>query len=101
MLREEVTDPRVRMVTLMRVDVAPDLSHALVMWSAFDKEGEADLEEIDEGLISAAGFVRRRLAQTLKLRRMPELRFRYDPSLRQGSETLELLQAIRDGKKEE
>ena len=35
LLREEVSDPRVGLVTLTRVDVAPDLSHALVYWSAF------------------------------------------------------------------
>ena len=29
-LREEATDPRTRLVTLTRVDVAPDLSNALV-----------------------------------------------------------------------
>lgn len=100
-LREEVADPRVRLVTLTRVDVAPDLSHALVLWSAFDQKGEVDPEEVNEGLGSAAGFVRHRLAQTMGLRRMPELRFRFDPSLRWGSETLELLQVIRDGEEKE
>ena len=34
-LRAEVTDPRVSLVTLTRIDVSPDLSHALVYWSAF------------------------------------------------------------------
>ena len=36
LLREEVTDPRVGLVTLTRIDVAPDLSHAKVFWSALD-----------------------------------------------------------------
>ena len=40
------------------------------------------------GLDSAAPFLRRRLAHELPLRRMPELRFRFDPSLALGSETL-------------
>jgi ribosome-binding factor A len=38
LLREEVTDPRVGLVTLTRIDVAPDLTQALVLWSALDVE---------------------------------------------------------------
>jgi len=95
-LREEVGDPRVRMVTLTQVDVAPDLSHALVMWSALEVEGESDLEEVQAGLDSSAGFLRRELAHRLPLRRMPALRFRHDSSLELGSRTLAILKGIRD-----
>jgi ribosome-binding factor A len=92
-LHEEVTDPRVELVTLTRVDVAPDLSHALVLWSAID---EGAIERIEQGLESAAPFVRRRLARELPLKRMPELNFCYDPSLALGGETLALLSSISD-----
>jgi ribosome-binding factor A len=93
LLREEVTDPRIELVTLTRVDVAPDLSHALVFWSALDAESR---ERIEDGLQSAAPFLRRRLARQLPLKRMPELRFCYDPSLDLGSRTLALLRKISD-----
>jgi len=95
-LRDEVTDPRIRMVTITRVDVAPDLSHALVFWSALDTDEEDEVLAVAEGLDSAAAFVRRRLARALPLRRVPELRFRYDPSLVLGSQTLALLGSLRD-----
>ncbi len=97
-LREDVSDARVRMVTLTRVDVAPDLSNAIVQWSLFERDGDPDLEklsEIEEGLDSAAGFVRRKVAKVLELRRMPALRFRHDPSMRLAGETMELLDAIK------
>lgn len=97
LVREEVTDPRVGPVTLTRVDVAPDLSHALVMWSALDLDGQLDAERVEthqQGLESAASFLRRRAAGELALRRMPALRFRYDPSLVLGSRTLELLRDV-------
>lgn len=102
-LRDEVSDARVAMVTIMRVDVAPDLSNAIVLWSLFDKDGEPDtdkLDTIEDGLESAAGFIRKSVAKTLRtLRRTPALRFKYDPSQRLAGETLELLQEIsRDGK---
>ena len=92
----EATDPRIKLVTLTRVDVAPDLSNAMVFWSTL-QAGDADAsEEIQNGLESAASFVRRRLAQLLPLRRVPELRFRYDPSLVLGDATLSLLKGLAD-----
>lgn len=92
LLREEVTDPRVRLLTLTRVDVAPDLSNARVLWSALEED--ADREAIGRGLESAAGFLRRRLARALALRRTPELRFRHDPSLLLGDRTLAALRDV-------
>jgi len=103
-LREEARDPRLSLVTLTRVDVAPDLRSALVFWSVLDvSDGapaevneESHTEEVQRGLDAAASFVRARLAHELPLKRVPELRFRYDPSLSLGSETLSLLRSISD-----
>ncbi|NQZ95057.1 MAG: 30S ribosome-binding factor RbfA [Myxococcales bacterium] len=100
-LREEVTDPRIRLVTLTRVDVAPDLSNALVYWSAMESsgDGEGEVEDIADGLDSAAPYVRRCLASVLPLRRTPALQFRHDPSLSIGSRILGLLSKLSDGEK--
>jgi ribosome-binding factor A len=96
LLREEATDPRIRLVTLTRVDVAPDLSHAVFLYSAMtaDAEDPSALEQVAQGLHSAAPFLRRRAARALPLKRMPELRFRYDPSLALGTRTLEILREL-------
>lgn len=93
-LHQELTDPRVGLVTLTRVDVSPDLCNAIVFWSPLESEGGADPETIGEGLASAAGFIRRRVAGALSLRRMPELRFRHDPSLDGGARMLQLLREL-------
>ncbi len=95
-LREEATDPRLRLVTLTRVDVAPDLTQALVFWSALDVPDANCSEERATGLESAASFIRHRRAQVLPLRRVPALDVRYDPSLALGSETLSLLRSLND-----
>jgi ribosome-binding factor A len=96
LLREETTDPRIGLVSITRVDAAPDLSHALVFWSALQAEDESDLERIEDGLTSAAAFLRRCLARSLPLKRVPELRFRHDPSLLLGARTLSLLRELSD-----
>ncbi len=54
-------------------------------------------EPVQEGLESAASFLRRRLAQELPLKRVPALDFRYDSSMVRGAETLALLREIGDG----
>ena len=99
LLHEEVTDPRIGLVTLTRVDVSPDLRHALVFWSALDLDDEVSAGRNAEGLESAAPFLRRRIAGTLALKRTPELSFRCDPSLSLGSETLSLLHSLPDDEK--
>ncbi len=105
LLRQEVTDPRVGLVTLTRIDVAPDLSHAKVFWSALDavphgktpRPTHADADTA-KGLASAAGFLRTQLARALATKRVPELRFVKDDSLEVGAETLRVLKEIERGK---
>ena len=97
LLRDEVSDPRVGLVSLTRVQVAPDLSSALVFWSPLAPSGDASAEAQERaavGLDSASGFLRRRLAKELALRRTPELLFRHDPSIEQGAEMLTLLRDL-------
>lgn len=99
LLREEVADPRIGLVTLTKVDVSPDFANARVFWSAVDPAGTPAAEFAErtgQGLGRAASFLRRRLAEELPLRRVPELHFRHDPSLELGSQTLSLLREIRD-----
>lgn len=94
-LREEAGDPRIGMVTLTRVEVTPDLGHARIYWSTMSDVPE-EILATEQGLASAAAFVRRRLARVLALRRVPELRFRHDPSLDLGSRTLAVLREVDD-----
>lgn len=96
-LREEVSDPRIGLVTLTRVDVAPDLTHAVVYWSSLATPEQ--LATTAQGLDSAAPFVRRALARELPLKRTPELHFRRDPSLELAQRTAGLLGEIDESKR--
>lgn len=87
-LAREIRDPRVGLVTITRVDVSGDLSHAKVFVMVNDlgktgedagKTGEGELAL--EGLKSAAGFLRSRIAKTLSTRTIPELHFELDRGL--------------------
>ena len=94
LVRDEVSDPRIGLLTLTRVAVAPDLSSASVFWSPLNAQSEEDLATVGAGLTSASGFLRKRLADELSLRRTPELRFRHDPSIELGSQTLTILRSL-------
>ena len=94
-LHRDAQDPRLALVTLVRVDLAPDFSNAGIYWSTLDPKHE--VEDIQAALESAASFLRARISKSVQLKRVPELRFRHDPSLAKGSETLSLLREISDG----
>ena len=92
-------DPRISqtgMVSITRVDTTGDLRYARVYISVLDKSQE---KEVLKGLKSAAGFLRRELGQTLRLRYTPELQFIGDDSIAHGAHILELLRQVerRDG----
>lgn len=76
LIRRQVKDPRVHMVTITDVEVSRDMSCARVLISVL---GATDSQpEVVEALNHAAGFLRHTLGRTLKLRMIPELRFYYD-----------------------
>ena len=89
-LARDIRDPRVGLVTLTRVDVSGDLSHAKVyvmvneLGNGENKgngEDKGNGERVLEGLRSAAGFLRSRIAKALSTRTIPELHFELDRGL--------------------
>ena len=88
----DIKDPRVanNFVSVTTVDVTPDLKFAKIYFSAI----MGDKKEIKKGLVSASGFVRKRLAETLNLRVTPELTFEPDDSIEYGSHINSLLKKI-------
>ena len=91
LLRREVRDPRVGMVTLTAVDVSPDLSHAKVFFTLLEKEKQG---ETTKALQRAAGFLRSQLAHRMKMYTTPELRFAYDESVERGDHLSRLIDSV-------
>jgi ribosome-binding factor A len=79
LVRREVKDPRVGLVTLTAVEVSRDMSHAKVYFLPFDQQ--RDPAEVGHALASAAGFLRAHLRRQLTMRHVPELRFVPDESI--------------------
>ena len=79
LVQVEIKDPRVRPVTITRVDATQDLSYADVYVRTLTED--APVEDAISGLESAEGFVRRRLGRELHLRRIPDFRFHADRAL--------------------
>ena len=85
-LSKKAKDPRIGWVTILSVDLSPDLSHARLFVSMPDHE-----KETLWGLKKASGFIRSELARRLPLRRVPDLTFLADRSVEKVSRLLSLL----------
>jgi ribosome-binding factor A len=96
LIRLEVRDPRVAMITITSVDVSPDLSHAKVFFTILEKQ---KLAETLDGLNRAAGFLRSQLAKRLKMYTTPGLRFAYDESVERGDRISRLIDSVTPRKK--
>jgi ribosome-binding factor A len=81
-IRLELRDPRVNMVTIIDVEVTSDNAHAKVFFTTIGSD--AQVESCGHGLNSAAGFLRSKLANRLTIRTVPSLHFEYDTSIENG-----------------
>ena len=89
LISREVRDPRVGMVTLTAVQVAPDLSVARVLFLPFG--GRQEIAEVQEGLARAAGYLRGEVGRRLSLRHAPRLEFVFDESIERADRLTRLI----------
>ena len=82
LIRSEVKDPRVGMVSITDVEVTPDYAHAKVFFSTLG--GAAQVPEVLAGLTKASGFLRRELGRRIRIPTTPQLHFVFDVSLERG-----------------
>ena len=89
-LLREIKDPRVNqgMISVTRVETTGDLRSSQIWLSVLGPPNE---QELKKGLKSAAGWLRRELGSSLKLRNTPELTFELDHSIEYGAHINELI----------
>ena len=89
-VRRELKDPRLQFLTITRVDLSGDLSHAKVFVTVFETDkAEASIKALNR----AAGYLRRRLGQEMRIRSVPELHFQHDASVETGQRMDSLINA--------
>ncbi len=97
-LEGELADPRIGLVHVSEVKLAPDgrSAHVFVNVDGDDEEAEKTME----GLAAAVGFIRRELVERLRLRRAPDLIFQLDRGPEYQARIDELLNRTRKRHKE-
>ena len=93
LLARDVHDPGVGFITLTQVKVSPDLQLARVYYTSMGDEKA--LRETAKALGRATPFLRRQVAQRLRLRRAPELQFFYDESIARQDRIEQILQDLK------
>ena len=94
LIRDGLTDPRVKNVTVTRVDASPDLRNARVFISVMGDDSR--IAEAAKALNHAAGKLRRGIAAQLELRLVPTLSFGADVQLIQATRVnLAIREALR------
>ncbi len=92
MILREVADPRLHGITVTDVELDPELLFAKIYVNAL---GEEDRQpEVMAALEHAKGYLRREVAHRVRLRKAPELIFKWDESLERGERINALLASL-------
>jgi ribosome-binding factor A len=88
----DLNDPRIRDVTVTRVEVSADLRHAKVHVSVMGDETHQRLSL--RGLQSAAGFLQAKIAERIEIRYTPRLTFLLDQGVKRSLEVAQILSKV-------
>jgi ribosome-binding factor A len=91
LLVRRVHDPGIGFITLTRVRVTEDLQQARVFYTTLAEGADAQKTALER----ATPYLRRALAERLRLRRVPELSFAVDVSIANQARVEELLEQIK------
>lgn len=89
----KVQDPKISILTITNVKVSPDMRHAKIYLSVYDKEKRGDMLARVEEL---KGFIRTELAGRIQVRFVPELHFFIDDTLDYVEKMEDLFKKIHD-----
>jgi ribosome-binding factor A len=88
----QVRDPRVRGVTVTRVEMSPDMRNATVHVSVMGSAAQQQLAL--RGLVSSAGFLQSQIAEKIETRYTPRLRFELDGGVKHSLEIARVLDSV-------
>jgi ribosome-binding factor A len=88
----QVRDPRVKDVTVTRVEMAPDMRSAVVHVSVMGNDAKQQLAL--RGLASSAGFLQSQIAERIETRYTPRLTFKLDGGIKRSLEIARVLDDV-------
>lgn len=94
-LRNEVRNPELKFVSVTDAQVSSDLGYAKLYVTTLNIDKK---NEIMEELKKSSGYIRKKLAERVEMRHIPELNFVYDESIEYGQRIEEQLKNIKENK---
>lgn len=92
-------DPKLGFITITEVELTDDLRFARVYYTVLgDEKAKA---ESQQGLERAKGFIQREVGKRIRLRRTPEIIFKYDHSIERANRIEQLIKRIQENSETE
>lgn len=93
-IQHSVSDPRLGLISVTKVDVSKDLRNAKVYITCL--EGDERAKDSIAALTESAGYIRGQLAKEVRMRNIPALKFYYDDTIAYGSHLSQLMNDVED-----
>ncbi len=87
-LRSKVADPRLKMISITKVKLNPDISVAMLYWDTFDISKKEEIENCIDGMKST---LRSHLSSILKIRHTPIINLLYDSQFESEKNIMDIL----------
>jgi len=97
-IHDDLKDPRVGFITITKVDLTPDLRYAKIYYSVLG--GDKDKNDTKIGLKQAKGYIRKLIADRIKLRYTQEIAFYLDKGHEYSQRIDEIINKIHREKEE-
>ncbi len=98
LIEHQLRDPRIGFITITRTTIAEDLRNAVIYYSVLGEEKTKKLAQ--KGFISASPFMKKQIARSLKLRYVPDIKFKIDDTLDYAERIEDMLRKVKEEKKE-
>lgn len=86
-------DERLRFVTITKVSLTNDVSLATVYYTILGTEEQK--EATTKNLENACGFIKSSLGKSLEIRKIPDIRLKYDESMAYGERIETILKGLK------
>ncbi len=90
-IRDSVNDPKVKDVVITTVKVSVDFDIARIYWTTYNNDA---VKSIQTGLERSAGFIRKEILKSVRMKKVPKLEFLVDDSKYEADKIDNLLSLI-------